>query len=237
MKLATLFLALVFVIGAENAPAAEPWVSLPPADGIVVDRGTGRCGELVLNSGGDYETALGWQYGGVAPPYFGAFAECYSGYVEVCAVILDFTTSTGVVTASFDAYVWEDEAGIPGAILCMRIGVDPGEIAVYPGVSRLSVEMPSGCCTSERWWVGYWPDWPGAGAQWFVAADAEFFTGCPYNNIAPGIGYPTGWQNVSVAFGPHGSLGIGAEVRSCSPTSITNSTWGSVKHSIREVMQ
>ena len=53
--------------------------------------------------------------------------------------------------------------------------------------------------------------------------------GCAMTNIAPGIGYPTGWQNVSVTWGPTQALGIGAEVTPCDPVPTMESSWGRVK--------
>lgn len=193
------------------------------------DTGRDACGELYLNADGEYHAAFGWQYGGVQEPFYGAFAECYSGDVEVCAVVLDFTDTHDPGSARLDAYVWSDDAGRPGNVMCVVIGVDPGPIAWWPYVSRHRIELDPGCCVSGSWWVGYWPDWPGQGARWYTTADMSEPGGCPLTNIAPGVGYPTGWQNVSIVWGPHTALGIGAEVVPCGATAVRRSTWGAVK--------
>ena len=48
-------------------------------------------------------------------------------------------------------------------------------------------------------------------------------------NIAPGIGFPTGWNDVSVVWGPTVALGIGAEVLPCEPTPTKTTSWGAIK--------
>lgn len=64
--------------------------------------------------------------------------------------------------------------------------------------------------------MGYWPEWPQDVQGWFVGADLDGFGGgCPYTNIAPGLGYPTGWNHVSIVWGPTRALGIAAEVTEC----------------------
>lgn len=55
------------------------------------------------------------------------------------------------------------------------------------------------------------------------------FGGCPYSYIAPGIGYPTGWNNVGVAWGPKKVLGIGVELTDCGLVPTRKSTWGGIK--------
>lgn len=212
------------------ADATEPpqGVYIGPGDVVLIEPGRETCGTIVLNADGEYEAAFHWQYDGVQPPYYGAFAECYTVDGEVCAAVFDFTRADPPAPGRLDAYVWADQAGEPGEVTCMVAGVDPGPIASWPMASRHSIPLPDGCCVSGDWWVGYWPEWPGNDALWSTTADLDLI-GCPFTNIAPGIGFPTGWQNVSVVWGPHGSLGIGAEVIPCEPTPIVQSTWGRIK--------
>ncbi len=47
-------------------------------------------------------------------------------------------------------------------------------------------------------------------------------------NIAPGIGYPTGWQPTDVVWGPTQSIGIGAWAGE-GGSRIVNTTWGRIK--------
>lgn len=209
---------------AGNPP---PTIYLGPAD-LTLRAATESCGTLLLNADGDYEASFGWQYGGVQAPYYGAFAECYSGSGAVCAGVFDFTTGTPR-PRTLDAYVWEDAGGKPGAVLCVVSDVDPGPIGPWPTASRHSVPFPVGCCVEGVWWIGYWPNWPGGQAGWATTADLSDSEGCPVTNIAPGIGYPTGWQNVSTVWGPHNALGIGAEIIPCEPTPVETTTWGAIK--------
>ena len=89
--------------------------------------------------------------------------------------------------------------------------------------------MDACCAEGDTWWVGFWVNCPGQLSPYFVGADLNGPGGCPKNNIAPGIGYPSGWQDVAVAWGPTAAMGIGAEVLPCGPVAIERATWGSVK--------
>ncbi|MBK8232707.1 MAG: hypothetical protein IPK72_19520 [Candidatus Eisenbacteria bacterium] len=184
---------------------------------------------MQLNADGVYGAAFGWQYGGVQAPYYGAFAECYSGSAEVCAVVFDFTKTSDNGPGRMDAYIWSDDAGQPGNVVCVVMNVDPGVVAFWPEASRHVIALPPGCCVGETWWAGYWPNWPGQSVRWWTTADLSDVSGCPFTNIPPGVGYPTGWHNVSVVWGPHNALGIGAETVPCAPTPALHSSWGAVK--------
>jgi hypothetical protein len=118
--------------------------STGPGEGVVIPSpDTNPCGGVLsLNFDGSAENGYCWQYGGIVPPTYGAFAECYD------------------------------------------------------------VSGPK--------WVGYLANFSAQPCGYFVAADTNGFGGCPFSNIAPGIGYPTGWNNVSVVWGPTQSIGIGA---------------------------
>ncbi len=61
-----------------------------------------------------------------------------------------------------------------------------------------------------------------------MAADLNGPGGCPFTCIAPGIGYPTGWQDVDTVFGPTRAVGIGTWVRE-PPTPVQEKSWGAVK--------
>lgn len=188
------------------------------------------CGDVLLNADGRVEAGYAWQGEGVQEPYYGAFAECYSGEAAVCAVFFDFSqVSESQSGQTMDVFVWDDANGEPGAILAVVSDVDPGPIASWPDFSRHSVTVPELPCTESAWWVGYWGDWPGESYGWAIGADLDGPGGCPLTNIAPGIGLPSGWQNVSVVWGPTTALDIGAEVLECSPTPIVTSSWGRVR--------
>ena len=185
------------------------------------------CGETLMSSDGSYENGYSWQYGGVARPMFGALAECYQGRVTVCSVDCDFS-GIGIEAGSIDVFVWDDESGCPGAVLCVRMNFNPGTVAFWPSVSRHRVLMPN-CCTGDAWWVGYWGDWPGQMSGLYVGADLDGPGGCPKTCIAPGLGFPSGWQSVDVVWGSTAAMGIGAEVLPCAPVAIETKSWGQVK--------
>ena len=60
----------------------------------------------------------------------------------------------------------------------------------------------------------YWANFSNQMCGYFIAADTNGFGGCPMTNVAPGIGYPTGWNPVSVIWGPTQSLGRARQIRS-----------------------
>ena len=227
--LRTLLYVLGGLLAVGSAAASDPRGSLGPGEGVVArgDEPTG-CGTFVMNADADYENAYNWQYGGVAPPQYGAMAECYDGPLTVCSIILD-ATGIGIPEESFaDLYVWRDLDGLPGEVVTLVPHVFVGPLPIWPDVVRHVFDVPDVECV-DRAWVGYWPDHPGWQAYWFIGADLDGPAGCAMTNIAPGIGYPTGWQNVSVTWGPTQALGIGAEVIPCDPVPTMKSSWGRVK--------
>ncbi|MEZ4651972.1 MAG: hypothetical protein R3E97_24860 [Candidatus Eisenbacteria bacterium] len=202
-------------------PLQEVLIPMPESD----------CGELLINSDEAYDGGgYAWSYGGVQAPYYGAFGERYSVAGEVCGAVFDLTRILPSAGRTMDVYVWQDQGGLPGVVACVEYGVDPGTIAWFPSVSRHTISLSSVCCVESPWWVGYWGNWPGMLSDWYVGADQDNgSSGFPFTNVAPGIGYPTGWQNVSVTWGPTSALGIGALVRPCEPTPVGGSSWGAIK--------
>jgi hypothetical protein len=189
------------------------------------------CGDLLLNSDEFYDGGgYGWQYGGVQRPFYGAWAESYTATGEVCGAVFDFTRNSPPAGRRMDVYVWQDAGGRPGTVTCVEPEVDPGPVAWFPYVSRHVVPLSTGCCVESTWWIGFWGNWPGEHSDWLVAADQDSdYSQVPLMNIAPGLGYPTGWQNVSVVWGATSAVGIGAMVRPCGPTPTVSTTWGRVK--------
>lgn len=185
------------------------------------------CGALLLNADGGYENAVSWEYGQVVPPFYGAFAECYSGDVGVCAVVIDYTQLGSWTGKASTVFVWADAGGVPGDVLCMKTTTLPSPLS-WPGVSRAVVQLDTACCVSGSWWVGVWGDWPNDAADYFVAADNNGPGGCPRTCIAPGLGFPTGWIDASTIW-PMQALGLGAEWNPCVPVPSTPRTWGRVK--------
>lgn len=175
------------------------------------DTFTGCEGSSVLtNTDGSYENGDAWGFAGIAAPYYGAFAERVDlGAALLCGAVFDLTRAANMSGGTMDVYIWDDLDGTPGSVLSITPGVSPGTVAIWPGVSRHTVDTPDVALTGPVW-LGFWGAWPGGAPHWFVAADLNGPGGNPHTNIAPGIGFPTGWQDVAVAFGPTASIGIGA---------------------------
>ncbi|MEZ4651669.1 MAG: hypothetical protein R3E97_23275 [Candidatus Eisenbacteria bacterium] len=198
--------------------------------GTLIGQSEGGCGTLLMNSDSTYENGYSWSYGGIVPPYYGAFVECYEGPAKVCSVIADLSSipqQGGWYPV--DVYVFGDNGGTPGAVIASSLGNDTGGIAYWPEVSRHTFPLGTECIEG-KFYVGVWWDASSGIDRNFIAADIDGFGGgCPLTNVAPGIGYPTGWQDVSVAWPwTTAALGIGAEVNPCAtPTTVT--TWGRIK--------
>ena len=208
-KLVVLF-ALLGIAGAASA-AVLTHGSLGIGHGITVpSQDSNPCnGVLSLNYDGTAENGYCWQYGGVVAPYYGAFAECFSWpNNDVCGIEL-MLSGVGYPCFGCDLYVWDDAHGVPGNVLSLTSGINPCPVATWPSISTHDFAI-GGAGVNGNFWVGYWVNASSAVCPYFVAADLDGFGGCPYTNIAPGIGYPTGWQNVSVVWGATQALGIGA---------------------------
>jgi hypothetical protein len=225
-----LVLALLAVLGTGRSLAQDPFLCLPPGGGPLIDHGSGTRDSLLTYGDGHYENAMTWQYGGVQLPYYGAFAECFSGDWLLDAVVLDLTQLGGQEDQVLDAYVWNDGGGIPGGILAMEVGIAPGPVAYWPNLSRHYAFLHAPYPVHGPWWVGYWPNWPGEVAGWYVGCDHDSpLQGCVMTNIAPGIELPTGWHSVDVVWGGlHSAIGVSALVQE-QPTSAQSDTWGSMK--------
>ena len=113
----------------------------------------------------------------------------------------------------------------------MTWAADPCPVATWPQIS--THDFAVSCADVDgAFWVGYVLDsGPDAPCGYFIAADTNGFGTCPYTNIAPGIGYPTGWHNVSVVWGPTAAVGIGAWVAAgpCGGVPTDEGSWGKLK--------
>ncbi len=208
-------LLTVFCLGVVSTMAmadSMPVASTGPGNGTVVSGGqSAGCGIELFTADGTYENGYAWQYSGQAAPDYGSFAECYDGVGLVCRAIFDFSQVGNQLNNSMDVYVWDDAGGAPGTVIDVVTDVLPGPVAFWPSLSRH--EVPVNAAINGDFWVGYWANWPDQLAGWFVGADTDGLTlGCPFTNYAPSIGFPTGWGNVSAAWGPTQALGIGAAV-------------------------
>ncbi len=210
-----LIVVVLSVAVTVSARAANQAVGLDPiAEGVSAPFARGACGTIVFNSDETYETGYAWQYGGNSPPDFGAFAESYSGVTSVCAVYLDLTQTGGQVDQPIDVYIWDQGNDRPGAVVAMAAGLDPGDVARWPAISRHSFSI-DGTPSTNQWWAGFWGDWPSGIAAFFIAADVDGPGSDvePMSKVPPDneFGYGTGWRNVSDMWGPTQALGIGVE--------------------------
>ncbi len=181
-----------------------------PAESPAADGGRGPCDCAVraANHDDSFENGYAWGGAGVVSPSYGAFAECFTGPQDVCGIDFRFTQTGGDTGQTMDVFIWDDAGGSPGNVIAAYTGIDPGPIAVWPGISTHTVPTGSISLSAGTWWVGYWGDWPGAAPGWYVAADENGTGRCPRTNIAPGTGFPTGWQDVAVVFPNAKALGI-----------------------------
>jgi hypothetical protein len=247
-------LAVLFGVLALSIPAAHAtnFASLGYSDNTtVMNSGTDDCtwGTLYVNHDGSFEDGYAWMYGGTVAPYYGAFGEGYDlGYGCVACGAFWLTTLPGYYSGQrADLYVWAGGAGsgAPGAVLGVISGVAFANVPIWPSVGRNDVSMLIDVWGVGEFTIGYWGNWPDAQCGYYCAADLfGFGGGHPWTNIAPGIGYPTGWNDPSVVWGTGviRSMGIGVWFvpEGCGPccggdppppppVPARSSTWGSIK--------
>jgi hypothetical protein len=186
-------------------------------------------GTLVHNHDGSFETGYTWQYGGCQYPYYGAFGEGYdlgAGTIE-CGAYWVSTVPGFCDGYPADCYVWEGGIGsTPGQVLAVVTGVLFTNMPMWPTVGQNDVDM--NVPFAGGFTVGYWGVWPGSNWCFGCAADVDGPPGHPWTCIAPGIGYPSGWQDPSIVWGPTSSMGCGVYFES-NPTPAESETWGAVK--------
>ncbi len=186
---------------------------------------------FMLNSDGSYENGYTWWYGGQVAPYYGAFAEGYNATGSVCGQQYALTTSSGMFNCQkLDAYLWNSDGNNPTSVIHVDPGINISQPAVWPEFALTDINTTD-VRISGNFFVGYWGEWPGAMAGWYIGADLDGFGGQPRTNIAPGVGYPTGWNDVSLIWGPTQAIGIGAYVLTGPPPPVPVSiqTWGRIK--------
>ncbi|MBD3237809.1 MAG: hypothetical protein GF330_13990 [Candidatus Eisenbacteria bacterium] len=178
-------------------------MTVPAADPSELD------GELLYNHDDGFEGGFCWQFAGSAPPYYGCFGEAFDlgpGMVEAGAFWL---TQIGYFAGgSMDCYIWQ--GGVtkdPSAVLCVLPGIVPESIPFWPSCERSDVEID--CWVDGEFTIGWWADNSDQACQWYACADYNGSGGDPWTCIAPGIGYPTGWEDPSIVWGTTNSMGIG----------------------------
>ena len=227
--LAAMITAIIVVCVATPPTAAQESIGYSEETHLLAPLQEDCSGTLFANHDDSFENGFCWSYGGYVPPYYGAFGESFdlgAGQVECGAF---WFTQVGYYTGEpMDVYVWEGGvSGPPGTVLWM-VGETqvPGDIAFWPDISQHDV--PVELAVDGEFTVGFWVDFSSQVCQWYVAADVNGPGGYPWVCIAPGIGYPTGWQNPEIVWGPVQSLGFGVYFEGgASPT--RQRTWGSIK--------
>jgi hypothetical protein len=228
---------LVAVVLLTAAPAgASNAVSLGYSDETtIVGPGTDVCasGVLIHNHDGSFENGYTWRYDGVAPPYYGAFGEAYDlGAGTVACGAYWLTTLPGFFPPQYaDLYVWEGGVGSsPGTVMAVVTGINFPNIPNWPSVGQNDVDLD--VAVGGPFTVGYWGPWPGQDWWFFCAADENGPGGHPWTCIAPGQGYPSGWQDPAVVWPNAKSMGCGVYFEQGTP--VKSETWGAVKALFRE---
>ena len=215
------------------------WCAIARADGsgslgyredtIIVNQGRDCLGALVYNHDFSFENAYCWQYEEVAPPYYGAWAEGYDlGPANVeCAVLWFTTISPHMEPNPIDVYVWDGGVqGPPESVVCVLPDIEDFYMGFWPSVNQNEFEVD--CCVSGDFSVGYWTDDSDYFCIIFCPADENGPEGNPWTCIAPGLGYPTGWQHPNVAHPNCVSMGLGATITE-DPSPTRSQTWGAIK--------
>ena len=232
-KLAVLFALLgVFAFGSANAVDFQ-YIQGQPYHPPGFDSSPCPVSTLNQNHDGSTENAFTWQNTGVVAPDYGAFAEGYAGVSgNVCGASLLLTswgTMTG--TGTIDVYVWDYDLGTdnPGAVLSMTNDIAISGVGYWPSMTTHAIDVVDAAAGANGFFVGYWPQsFAGVLANFGCAMDEDGFGGVPRTNIAPGIGYPTGWNNPSIAGYILQAFGLSGYVGG-DPTPVENSSWGAIK--------
>jgi len=226
---AALLLLVTQPAGASNA------VSLGHSDETTIVGPERECsgGTLVHNHDGSFEYGYNWTYGGCQPPYYGAFGEGYDlgiGKIRCAAYWLAGFPGFGIAEPA-DCYVWN--GGVteePGEVLAVITDVHFSGIANWPMVSQHDVDINVDVLGAFT--IGYWANMQGGWDFYVCGADLDGPPGHPWTCIAPGIGFPSGWQDPSIVWGPTSAMGCGVYFES-NPTPAESPTWGAIKEMFR----
>jgi hypothetical protein len=230
-KLAVLFALLGVAAMITGASAKQNIGSVGRGHGVAIhNHDTNPCpgSSLMQNYDGSAENGYCWQYGGEVAPDYGSFAEGYNATGVVCGVAL-WLSQGGAYTPGpvVDVRVYGSDGNNPTTVLGVTTGLNPGAIGMWPTISQCDLAIGNVNVAGD-FFVGYWGNWPNGGCQFYCAADLNGFGGLPRTNIAPGIGYPTGWNDPSIVWGTTMAMGVGAYVTTVVPVQTTS--WGAIKH-------
>ncbi|MBK8233318.1 MAG: hypothetical protein IPK72_22785 [Candidatus Eisenbacteria bacterium] len=187
-------------------------------------------GSTITNADGTFEWVAWWAYGGVQPPDLGAFAERFDTGGQMCQIGLQFTGFGAFeLGGPLDIYVWADQEGTPGTVLYLKTNVFVGYVPVWPTIREHFEDVTEILCVDGAYWVGYWGNWPDSTVGLYLAVDLTGEPGHAMTKVAPGQGFPEGWQPVNDVFGPTHALGISIKLADCSPVPVESMSWGKVK--------
>ena len=128
---------------------------------------------------------------------------------------------------AIDLFVWDGGIGNdPGAVLATIPNVVPPNIPMWPAVGQNDFEI--NLSVSGPFTAGFWSNNPLSDCI-FVGMDEDGLGGYPWTCIAPGIGYPTGWQHPNLVMPDVVSLGIGVYYTYGGSSPTSEGTWGSIK--------
>ncbi len=202
-------------------------------DTVIQSAGRYECtGARVYNHDDSFENGYCWEGAPSTPPYYGAWGEAYDlGEVTVECGVYWFTAAPGSFTQWIDIYIWDGGLqGPPGNVLYVASGVPVQNVPYWPAIGACNLEI--GCCVNGDFTVGYWDDRSQTLCELFCAADENGSGGYPWTCIAPGTGYPSGWQHPNVVHPNCVSMGIGVTVTS-TPSPAESQTWGAIKSTFR----
>ncbi len=215
---------------------------------IVPAAGTDPTRSVVAHHDGTFEDAFCFQFGAVVPgTTYGALAEGFYGLGDeddiymIDNVVLWVTQDGTYTNQLLDLYIWDGGIGAaPGVVLYQSAGRSLTNVPLWPAVGEnvlaVSYEVPV-----NNFSIGYWADFSTTLCGWYIAADRTGVIGDPWVCVAPGLGYPTDWQNAEVVWqAPINSLGIGADIVLHSTSGVEEevpgqelSTWGLIKQLYR----
>lgn len=240
--LITLALPLfVSIVSAEYLPGSEsasqvgpgrpgtvtlqsPWLSPP--------------GDYQENCDGTFENGYCWRHQGIGEPYYGCFAEGFHGPDQVVGMRIYLSASADVPPDSTsDLFVWGSGPAGPGSVLAMIPYVQFPAIPLWPEVRGFDFEITAE--VGPNFYVGSQANFgPGyCFCYYYAAADTDGPGGSPWTCIAPGMGYPTGWQDPSIVWGTTAAMGYGVYTATeqgvadapADDGAEAHTTWGQVK--------
>ncbi len=143
---------------------------------------------------------------GIEEPDWGSFAEGYSCLTTgaVCGIEAVFTRALDWSgSGSIDLYAWGHDVASddPGNVLSLVVAAPVSGVDYWPYVSALDFAVPPTEVPGQGFFVGCWPRSHYLHPTQFTPCfDADGPGGVPRTKIVPGIGYPTGRQDVNVVF-------------------------------------